>query len=204
MKLHHLWSIEAPSAIHVDVPPEVCLSLLAKASRPSIDRLHLRDTFTEGRRYFIEATSDGFRMTTNSKALINRRRRTESVTVLQARVNSAGEHRTSIVFRAHLQPFRFASSLWVPVGMIWLLWPVPWPRIFVVGLLAVIFSFAWAGLRFAAALEIAEMIYFIHKAFENVPKFVPIGLPIATDTNVSGGEFDVLWDQFVRARQNEN
>ena len=202
MNLWRLWLIETPSAIHVDAPPDVCLSLLSKASRPSIDRLHLRDTFTEGRRYFIEVTSDGFRMTTNSKRLINRSR-TEALTVLRARVSSAGEHRTSIVFRGHLQPFRFVSSLWVPFGMIWLLWPVPWPRLFVVGLLAVIFGFAWAGLRFGAALEIAEMIYFIRKAFENVPKFVPISLPSSSDTNVSGGEFDVLWDQFVRTRQNE-
>jgi hypothetical protein len=202
MNIRHLWSIQTPSAIYVDVPPEVCLSLLSKASRPSIDRLHLRDTFMEGRRYYIEATSDGFRMTTTSKALINRRR-TESMTILRAQVNGIGERGTSIVFRGHLRPVRFASSLWIPVGMTCLLWPVPWPRMFIVGLLTVIFGFAWAGLRYGAALEIAEMIYFIHKAFENVPKFVPFALPIPSTRNVSGGDFDVLWDQFVRAHQNE-
>lgn len=202
MKLRYLWSIESPSAIHVDAPPEVCLSLLTKASRPSIDRLHLRDAFSDGRRYFIEVTSDGFRMTTNNKALINRRR-TESIAVLRARVSSASDHTTSIIFRGQLQPFRFVSSLWVPFGMVWLLWPVPWPRLFIVGLLAVIFGLAWAGLRFGAALEIAEMIHFIRKAFENVPKFVPVALPISSEVNISGGEFDVLWDKFLRARQNE-
>lgn len=87
--------------------------------------------------------------------------------------------------------------------MICLLWPVPWPRMFVVGLLSVIFGFAWAGLRYGAALEIAEMTYFIHKAFENVPKFVPFALPAPSTVNINGGDFDVLWDQFVRARQNE-
>lgn len=202
MNIRHLWSIQPPSAIHVDVPPEVCLSLLSKASRPSIDRLHLRETFAEGRRYFIEPTSDGFLITTNSKGFINRRR-TESLTELRAQVTGFGEHGTSIIFRGHLRPIRFVSSLWIPVGMICLLWPVPWPRMFVVGLLSVIFGFAWAGLRYGAALEIAEMTYFIHKAFENVPKFVPIALPTPSDINVSGGDFDVLWDQFVRARQNE-
>lgn len=178
------------------------MSLLSKAARPSIDRLHLRDTFTDGRRYFIEATSDGFRMTTNSKALINRRR-TEPLTILSAQVSVVDEHSTSIAFRGQILPIRLVSSLWIPAGMLMLLWPVPWPRGLVIGLLTIIFGFAWAGLRYGAALEIAEMMYFIHKAFENVPKFVPLALPSPADTRINGRDFDMLWDQFVRARQNE-
>ena len=202
MSLRHLWSIQALSAIHVNAPPDACMSLLSKAARPSIERLHLRDTFAEGRRYVIEATADGFRMMTTSKALINRRR-TESLTVLRAQIISVSEHSTSIVLRGHLRPISVISSFWIPTGMVWLLWPVPWPRMFIVGLLAVIFGFAWAGLRYGAALEITEMIYFIHKAFENIPKFAPIALSAPSDGDISGGEFDTLWDQFVRARQNE-
>ena len=202
MKLKQVWSIQAPSAIHVDAPPDVCLNLLMKAARPSVDRLHLRDAFTEGRRYTIEATSDGFHMMTTSKALINRRR-TESLTILQAQVLSAGEHNTSIVLHGYLRPARSLATLWIPVGMVWLLWPVPWPRTFIIGLLAVIFAFAWAGLRYGAALEITEMMYFIHKTFENVPKFVPIALAAPSDPSGTGRDFDVLWDQFVRAHQNE-
>jgi hypothetical protein len=178
------------------------MSLLSKAAQPSIERLHLRDTFAEGRRYFIEATADGFRMMTTSKALINRRR-TESLAVVQAQLFNVSENSTSIVLRGHLRPIGFVSSFWIPAGMVWLLWPVPWPRMLIVGLLAVIFGFAWAGLRYGAALEITEMTYFVHKAFENVPKFAPVALPAPTDTSVSGRDFDVLWDQFVRARQNE-
>jgi hypothetical protein len=202
MNIKQIWSIQPPSAIHVDAPQDVCMSVLSKAARPSIDQLHLRDTFAEGRRYFIETTADGFRMTTTSKSLINRRR-TESLTVLRAQVFNNGDHGTSIVFRGHVRPVGFLSTFWIPTGMIWLLWPVPWPRMFVVGLLTVIFAFAWAGLRYGAALEITEMIYFIHKAFENVPKFAPVALPAPNGTGDNNGDFDVLWDQFVRAHQSE-
>lgn len=88
--------------------------------------------------------------------------------------------------------------------MIWLLWPVPWPRMLIVGLLTVIWGFAWAGLRYGAALEIAEMVYLIHKAFENVPKFEPTALPAPSDTIINDGDFEAMWDQFVRERQNES
>jgi hypothetical protein len=202
MNIKHMWSIPAPSAIHVDAPPDTCMALLAKAAQPSIDRLHLRDAFAEGRRYFIEATADGFRMMTTSKALFTRRR-TESLTVLRAQVTGVGEFSTAIALRVSLRPASLFSSLWIPVGMIWLLWPVPWPRMLIVGLLTAILGFAWAGLRYGAALEIAEMVYLIHKAFENVPKFEPAALPAPSDTIVNGRDFDAMWDQFLRARQNE-
>jgi hypothetical protein len=202
MNIKSVWSIQAPSAIHIDAPPDVCMSLLNKAAHPSIERLHLRDAFAEGRRYFIEATFDGFRMMTTSKALISRRR-TESLAILRAQVISAGEHGTSIVLRASLRPTGLLSAFWIPAGMVWLLWPVPWPRLFIVGLLTVIFAFAWAGLRYGAALEFTEMIYFIQKTFENVPKFAPVALPASSGTGDGNEDFDVLWDQFVRARQSE-
>ncbi len=202
MNIKQMWSIQVPSAIQVDVPPDTCMALLAKAARPSIDRLHLRDAFAEGRRYFIEATADGFRMMTTSKALFNRRR-TESLTVLWAQVTGVGEFSTAIALRGYVRPISFFSSLWIPVGMIWLLWPVPWPRMLVVGLLSLIWGFAWASLRYGAALEIAEMVYLIHKAFENVPKFEPAALPAPSDTIINGRDFDAMWDEFVRARQNE-
>src|SRR5690606_29523433 len=166
MNIRHLWSIQAPSVIHVDAPPEVCLSLLDKAAQPSIERLHLRDTFTEGRRYFIAPTSNGFRMTTTSKALINRRR-TESLTVLSAQVLGGNDQRTTIAVRAHIRPISFFSTFWIPAGMIWLLWPVPWARMLVVGLLTAIFGFVLAGLRYGAALESSEMIYSIPQALSD-------------------------------------
>lgn len=203
MNIRHIWSIQAPSIIHVDAPPETCMALLSKAAQPSIDQLHLRDAFAEGRRYFIEATADGFRMMTTSKALINRRR-TESQAILRGQVTNAGEFSTSIAFRGDLRPIALFSSLWIPAGMIWLLWPVPWPRMLIVGLLTVIWGFAWAGLRYGAALEIAEMVYLIHKAFENVPKFEPTALPAPSDTIINDGDFEAMWDQFVRERQNES
>lgn len=202
MRLSHLWSIQTPSVIHVDAPPEICLSLLSKAAQPSIDRLHLGEAFAEGRRYFIEATTSGFHMTTTSKTLI-RRQRTEALTILQAQVIGVNEHSTSIVLHGRIRPIRFLFALWIPAGMIWLLWPVPWPRLFIIGILTGILGFAWAGVRYGAALEIIEMIYFIHKAFENVPKFTPAALPASTGNHISGTDFDVLWDQFVRAHQHE-
>jgi len=202
MNIKHMWSIQSPATVQVAAPPETCMALLLKAAQPSIDRLHLRDAFAEGRRYFIEATADGFRMMTTSKALFNRRR-TESLTVLRAQVTGVGESSTAIALRVYLRPVSLFSSLWIPVGMIGLLWPVPWPRMLIVGLLTAILGFAWASLRYGAALEIAEMVYLIHKAYENVPKFEPTALPAPSDTVVNGSNFDAMWDEFVRARQNE-
>jgi hypothetical protein len=201
--LRGVWSILDPVTINVDAPPDICLPMLSTAARPSTERLHLRDTFTEGRRYFIDPTAGGFRMATTSKTLFNRRRRTESLTILNARVIPTGDGRTSIAIHARMRLLALVSTLWIPVGMVLLLWPVPWPRVLTVFLLSLMFGFAWASLRYGAALEANEMLFFIQKTFEDVPKFQLAGLPEHSQTIIGANEFDAMWEQFVRARQNE-
>ncbi len=199
--LHNLRSVLNPVTINVNLPPEACLEILSTASRPSSERLHLREAFVEGRRYHIESTSDGFRMATTSKTLFNRKRRTDPLCLMTARLSASGNHQTSVSIQTQTRLAAYVYSLWVPLGMATVLWPVPWPRILIVGVLGGIFGLAWAALRYGAALEATEMLYFIQKAFEDVPKFSLGLLPASADTIVGGHDFEVLWEQFVRARR---
>lgn len=201
--LRRIWAILEPLTLNVDAAPAACIEMLQTATRPSTDRLHLREAFVEGRRYFIRPTRDGFQMATTSKTLLNRRRRTEALCILNARAVDTGDGRTSLAFSAHMRPVAFIYTLWVPAAMVWLLWPVPWPRPLIVLLLGLLFAFGWTSLRYGAALEATEMVYFIQKTFEDVPKFSLGQLPTPTDTIVGGSEFDAMWDQFVRARQGD-
>lgn len=199
-----LWTILDPTVVNVDLAPEMCLTLLLDSARPSSIRLHLREAFTDRRRYFIEPTRDGFRMATTSETLLNRRHRTNSLCQLTAVFVRSGEEKTSISVRARVRPVALLHSLWVPFGMILLLWSVPWPRPLILVVLGLLFGLASASFRYGAALEANEMMYFIHKTFEDVPKFRLGSLPAEVDAVIGGHEFEALWERFVRARQNEN
>lgn len=203
--LRGLWSILDPVVINVDAPPDVVLRMLDSAAHPSIERLHLREVFVEGRRYFMQATDSGFRMVTTSKTLLNRTRRTEASAVLTATLASAGDGKTSIAVRARLRPVSFLYTFWMPVIMIYLLLPVPWPRVLAVGIIVAIFGFAWGTLHYGAALEANEMVFFIRKTFENLPKFTPGVLSASSaDMTVNGSDFEVLWDKFVREHKSSS
>jgi hypothetical protein len=202
--LRRIWSILDPLSINVDAPPDRCMAMLYDAAQPSTDRLHLREAFSEGRRYFIERTSTGFRMTTTSRTLFNRRRRTVALCVLSARIIDAGDARTSLAISARLRLAALVPALWVPVAMVWLLLPVPWPRSLIVGVLGLVVAFGWTAFRYGAALEATEMVFFLYKAFENVPKFSMGRLPPPNDTVVAAHEFDSMWDKFVRMRQTDS
>src|SRR5215213_7613053 len=66
--------LHPPVVLFVRAAQDVTLHTLVTAAKPSQHRLHLRELFTEGRRYYIEPTKEGFRMTSNSRLLWSSRR----------------------------------------------------------------------------------------------------------------------------------
>lgn len=201
--LRPLWSILDPVTFDVDLPPAVCLGMLGEAARPSASRLYLRDTFTEGRRYHITQTADGFRMSTTSHTLFNRHRRTQPGGYLTAQLAETGKASTKISIRGHLRPMALVYGLWIPLGTSILVWTVPWPPPLVIGLVAMLFSLAWSALKYGAAYEANEMIFFIRKTFEDVPQHVTKSLPAESGDIVGGETFDALWNRLLKVQSNE-
>src|SRR5688500_14692193 len=73
-----LRRLHPPVILFIHAAPTQCLRTLADAAKPSQNRLHLRDLFAEGRRYYIQPTKEGFRMTSNSRLLWGKQRERSS------------------------------------------------------------------------------------------------------------------------------
>src|SRR5579862_6801167 len=79
-----IWQLHPPVALVVGASQSKCLQTLAAAAKPSTDRLHMRDLFAGGRRYYLLPQPDGFKLTSYTSPLWgNRRNRSRvSATVL--------------------------------------------------------------------------------------------------------------------------
>jgi hypothetical protein len=67
-----LWYTQAPTSLSVHIGPSECAAILAQATKPSIERLHLRDLFTEERKYKIGLMPDHLLMTCTTRTRFSR------------------------------------------------------------------------------------------------------------------------------------
>ncbi len=204
--VRRLWIVQDPIAVWVQAPPEVCLKTIEQAIQPSVKRLHLRETFMNGRRYDIFPTPRGFQLTTSAKSLWKSRQRINAACVMDVRVDSDTETKqTTLTLTARLRSFSVFNALWMPAGMIYLISGNPWPQEVIWGIITTLFALSWAAMRFSAAVDAAEMTYFIQKTFEDFRRVQPVKLPAPADADViRGGDFEVMWQRFVQSHQNEH
>jgi hypothetical protein len=205
LNLRRLWYVYPPVALTIKATRGECLRALALASRPDVERLHLRNLFTDGRRYYLDPRKTGFRLTSNSILPWRRRARTTIAAILLAEFSDAGEGATHLVLRARMRLFYLGESLVIPGFITSLLVFMPWSKLAILLLTLALFSLSWLAHRLTATLQAAEMVFFVQKALEDIaPVEIPIlGTGDEPDVITQERDFREQWQKFYEAHREE-
>ncbi len=179
--LDRLWYVRPLTALTVRALPNDCVRTLGAATKPNLDRLHLRNLFMDGRRYYVEALKDGFQMTSDTTVPWRRRARTSVAAVLRGHFSASGSDSTVIRMRARMRLLYLLDIFPLPLFITSILIFAPWPKLLIVVLTIALFFLSWVGHRLTASLQAADMIYFVEKVLEEV---------ITTDTPLLGSQSD--------------
>lgn len=199
--------LHPPVVILVRAAPGACVATLMKAAKPSLDRLHLRDLYLEGRRYYIEPQRDGFRLTSNSKLLWGTNRaRTPFAATCFGTLSPLGDGVTCVRLRVQTNWLFTLRGFLVPAWISIIALTMPWDSALV--LLPILMLFLLAGLanRLNAALQASEMIYFVQKALDDLPSAdLPELSPASPDVvpHVQNRDFREQWTKFYEQHRDE-
>lgn len=202
------WQLHPPVALVLRADRAECLRVLASATKPRLDRLELRDLFSEGRRYFIAPTPQGFRLTNSARPLWGRsRRRTPIASIVTgtfADLGGSGDAITSIHLRTRMHYGYAFSALLIPAFVTSIIVPMPWGAAAVALLTIALFGFSWMAHRYNAALQAADLVYFVRKALEDLPAapLVELGTgdddPVIAPRDAASAEFRRQWDRYYQ------
>lgn len=203
--LDRLWYVQPLTVLTVKALPNDCVRALALATRPNLDRLHLRNLFVGGRRYYVDALEDGFQITSDTSLPWRPRSRGSVAAVLRGQFSASGADSTLITMRVRMRLLYLLNIFPIPLFMTALLIASPWPKPLVISLIITLFFLSWAGHRLSASLQAADMIYFVQKVLEEV---------IATDTPLLNAknenvvtpeqEFPEQWQKFYEEHKRES
>jgi hypothetical protein len=190
--------IHEPVVLAVGAGRDTCLATLAAASRPSTDRLHLRELFREGRRYHLSPTASGFRLYTDTRRWSSNAGRTSPAAVLNGELVFAGDADAPVTLlrlRASVRPAHALAALAFPafVALIVLASPVDsvWKPLLVGGLLGL----ALLAQRFDAAYQAHAMVEFVRKALDDLPRAEMRRLDAGRSPAGAAG-FSQAWNRF--------
>lgn len=193
-----LWQLHPPVALVVRASQARCLETLMVAAKPSANRLHLRNLFAEGRRYYIQPQNDGFRMTSNNRLMWGgRRNRSRTAAMIYGKLSSPNDEITFIRLHARMNIVYLLSGLILPIFFTSIVVYMPWSRAIISLIIGLLFVLSLAGYRFNAALQVNEMIYFVQKALEDLPPAELAELP-ASGPDVVMTDFREQWYKFYR------
>ncbi len=183
--------------IAVSASPSDCMVTLVTASRPSQARLHLRNLFASGRRYYLHPQKDGFVLQSDAVTLWNRRRRTRRSARLAGALTDLGSI-TTVRLDAQLRASHALMAMLLPAWMAGLVVYAPWHPYVIATVVIALFLLAGMWLRLDAALQAHDMIYFVRKALEDLPAGEIAALAQQTDDVITPREreFRVEWDRF--------
>ncbi len=195
-----IWQLHPPVALVVGASQSKCLQTLAAAAKPSTERLHLRDLFTGGRRYYLQPQDNGFKLTSDNRPLWgNRRARTRRAATVLGEFSSPDEQVTFIRLHSRISVFYLISGLLIPIFFTSIVVYMPWPRLVISGIVALLFALSLIARRYDAALQVNEMIYFVRKALEDLPPVEVAALPASgPDVVMTHGDFREQWYKFYR------
>lgn len=199
------WYVYPPMVMIVGAPPRECLKTIALAAKPGVARLHLRNLFTDGRRYYLDPRREGFWLTSNSTIPWRRRARTTVAAVMRGEFSDAGDGGTRILLRARMRLVYLLDVFLIPAFISSILIFAPWPK-WVIGLLVLaLFGLSWTWHRLTATLQAAEMVYFIEKALEDIaPVEVPMLAASAEPMVITQDlDFRQQWEKFYDAHKGE-
>jgi hypothetical protein len=204
--LKRVWYVHPGAYLRLKLSPSQTFKILEIAAKPSVERLHLRDVFSQGRRYFIYAKKGGsFRMVTTNKIPWYPRRRTSVSAVLNGDFEAIDETTTRLKLHSRIQIFYLLQSLFMPTFMTSMLVFMAWHVAIIIFCIGALYTLSWLGHRYNAALEAYEMVFFIEKALED---FIPAPPPVlASESTVADvvleSGFAKAWDKFVNEMQDE-
>lgn len=212
--LARIWYVGSPVVFMFQAAPAECLESLKLASKPSANRLHQLNLFHQGRRYFVQPKSGGFRLTTTRSMLWRYRKRTSSVTVAHATVSTISSDITRIDMRTRMGFIYILSSLAIPAFMTSILVYVPWPPGLIAASLVTLYGLSWAGHRINAVIEAHEMVWFVQKALEDLTPAEIARMESRTSAGVVYGpdthphvyderEFATEWERFMEEQGSE-
>jgi hypothetical protein len=201
--LHRVWYVHPSVVLLIQAPPSVCLQTLIDAARPSQQRLHLRDLFTEGRRYYLHPLRDGFQLTSNSKVPW-RRGRTSIAAVLFATLSASGDDATRIYLRSRMSIPYLLSLFLVPVCISSVIIFARWPTPVIVGVVLALFGLSWIGHRLNARLQAGEMVFFVQKALDDLASAnIPLLAPTTDNVVTVDREFREQWQKFYEEHKGD-
>lgn len=192
--------IHAPVVLLVGAGQDECLMALAAAARPSAERLHLRELFRDGRRYYLSPTADGFRLYSDAKRWGSGAGRTSPAAVLVgelAAMGSASAPATLLRLQVHMRPAYVLSALAFPafVALLVVASPVenPWKPL----LAGAIIALSLLTQRFETAYQAHVLVEFARKALDGLPRIDSLQLDGGRGPVVDGSAgFAQAWDRF--------
>jgi hypothetical protein len=202
--LDRVWYVHPAVVFVVESPVSDCQQALAEATRPRLDRLQLRNLYMDGRRYYFDPQTSGFRLRTNSVLPWRPRARTSVAAILSGELTATGEQMTRVSLRAQMRLLFFLDIFPVPVFMSSLLIFAPWPPAVIAALIVSLFSLSYAWHRLTAALQATDMVFFVQKVLED---FTPMDAPQLSaggpEVIKSSGEFHRQWQRFYEQHKDE-
>jgi len=194
--LHRVWYVHPAVVLTVQASPAVCLQTLAVSAKPSQDRLHLRDLFRDGRRYYLQPSKEGFQLTSNSRVPW-RRGRTGITAVMSGTFSDGGSDATRLLLRARISIPYLLNTFFVPLFVSSIIVFAHWSPLVIAASILALFSLSWLGHRLNATLQAGEMVFFVQKALEDLaPATIP-QLPADTQATITmDREFREQWQKF--------
>ncbi len=193
--------LQRPVALVVRADPNESLHTLVEASRPSAERLHLRNLFMEGRRYYVQPRPNGFRLTSDTHQFWgSRRQRTGVAAAVFGEISTleGDDSITSIRLTTRVHAPYILSAFLIPAFIGSIIASLPWETPIRITLIVTLFLLSWFGHWVNAALQASEMIYFVRCALEHFPP-VEIGTLTASVPHVVNKpreDFRTEWQKF--------
>ncbi len=200
--LNRIWYVHPAVVLLLQLPTGLCLPMLTTAAKPSTERLHLRNLFISGRRYYFRATKNGFQMNSNSK-IPWLQRRTRLSAVMFGSITETESGLTRLRLTARMTPWHFINIFLLPVWMSALVIFGPFTVAAKVLAVFLLFAFSWIGHWYGAVLQALDMVYFVQVALEEFIMTDIAALPAKADEVVYAHDFQEAWDKFYEEHKSE-
>ena len=188
--------------ILVQATPNQCVEMLKLSAKPSTKRLHQRDLFREGRRYFVHAREDGFKMTTTRKVYWHHRRRTSSATLIIGKFTRFDENTTQLELTTRMNILYLLTMFFFPIVITMILISTLWSRQVVYTMLAMFYLVTWLGRKYHTALEAHDMLHYVRTVLGDViPKSTPELPDSGPDVVYGQHEFLEIWERFYQEQE---